>query len=379
MNSILPELVLPYPPRLVLEADNDQLVRLKSEAVNANLFMLLYSQLSKYREHPAVKKIAAKTLEGWRPLYLKGIAHCMRQEAAEKEVVSLLGRHDIAAVVMRGNAIAGEIYGDPNCRASSDIDILISKPAVLRADAILSEAGYDKGAQEPVGYSLARIHHATYIHPSSGTCIELHWSFGVPYFFNLSSGDIGAEMSGKDPDGSKLSPEMIMIMLLIHHHSHSFRELRILIDIVWALHKYRDTIDWTDFAARLDVIGLMRITQLTLDQIQRFWKDAPTAMPSFQGLKQGISSRGCGSSAFLAFYFQPAIGSPDHSRKYTDKFIARFALDSPGRILNSFFRTLFPSPDAVRELYRTKTNLGLPYLYLKFIIWKVWCWTGNQR
>ncbi|MBA4373067.1 MAG: hypothetical protein C0402_09445 [Thermodesulfovibrio sp.] len=378
MNSILPELVLPFPPRLLLEADSEHLASLKSEAINNNLFMLLYSQLLKHQEHAAVKKIAAKALEDWRPLYLKGIAHCMRQEAMEKEVVSLLGSHNIVAVVIRGNEIAREIYGNPNCRASSDIDILIRKPDVLRADSILSAAGYEKGVQEPVGYSLARIHHTTYIHPDWGICIELHWNFGVPYFFSLTSADIGEELSKKDPEGSKLSPEMIVIMLLIHHHSHSFREMRILVDIVWALHKYRDTIEWPDFAGRLETIGLLRITQITLDQIQRVWKDAPTTMPSLPGLTQGIQQRDCSSSVLLAFYFQPTMGRPQHSQKYTDKFIARFALDRPSRIMTSFFRTLFPSPDAVRELYRTRTSLGLPFLYLKFIVWRIRCWTGSQ-
>ncbi|MGC2062530.1 MAG: hypothetical protein WA610_06095, partial [Thermodesulfovibrionales bacterium] len=78
-------------------------------------------------------------------------------------------------------------------------------------------------------------------------------------------------------------------------------------------------------------------------------------------------------------YFQPAIGMNYRSRKYKDKFIARFALDRPVRILTSFFRTLFPLPEAVRALYRPgSNNWVLPFLYLKFIVWRIKCWTGSQ-
>lgn len=378
MNSVLPDLVLPNPPCLLFHADDDQLALLKSEAINNNLLMLLYSQVSKYQEHASVRKIAAKILEDLRPLYLKGVAYCMRQEAVEKEVTSLLGSHDIGAIVIRGNEIAREIYGNPNCRASSDIDILIRKPDVFRADSILSGAGYKKDLQTPVGYSLARIHHAAYFHPTSGICMELHWNFGVPGFFNLTSSEIWEEVLTRYPEGGKLSPEMVMIMLLIHHHSHSFRELRILLDIVWALHRYEDEIDWVHFTGRLEKIGLMRITQVTLDQIQRLWKDTPAAMSSFRDLKRGIETRDFGNPVFLESYFQPAIGVDYRSRKYKDKFIARFALDRSGTIITSFFRTVFPPPEAVRELYSSGSNWALPFLYLKFIVWRIKCWTGTH-
>ncbi|MGC2064303.1 MAG: nucleotidyltransferase family protein, partial [Thermodesulfovibrionales bacterium] len=281
---------------------------LKSEAINNNLLMLLYSQLSKHQEQASVKKIAAGILEDLRPLYLKGVAYCIRQEAVEKEVISLLSSHDIGAIVIRGNEIAREIYGNPNCRASSDIDILMRKQDVLRADSILSGAGYKKDFQEPVGYSLARIHHAAYFHPTSGICIELHWNFGVPGFFNLTSADIWEEVLTRYPEDGKLSPEMSMIMLLIHHHSHSFRELRILLDLVWALYRYKDEIDWVHFTDRLEKIGLLRITWITLDQIQRLWKDTMESMPSFTDLKRSIENRDFARSVFLGSYFHPAIG-----------------------------------------------------------------------
>jgi hypothetical protein len=302
----------------------------------------------------------------------------MRQEAVEKEIISILDKHTIEAIVMRGNEIAREIYGNPNCRASSDIDILIRRSDVLRADSILSEAGYKKDFQEPVGYSLARIHHAAYFHPTSGICVELHWNFGVPGFFNLTSAEIWEEVLKRDPEGWKLSPEMVMIMLLIHHHSHSFRELRILLDIVWALHRYKDEIDWVHFTDRLEKIGLIRATQITLDQMQRLWEDTMAAVPSFLDLRRCIGSRDFGSPVFLGSYFQPVIGSHYRLRKYKDKFIARFALDRPATIFTSFFRTLFPPPEAVRELYRPGNNWVLPFLYLKFIVWRIKCWTGSQ-
>jgi hypothetical protein len=61
---------------------------------------------------------------------------------------------------------------------------------------------------------------------------------------------------------------------------------------------------------------------------------------------------------------------------YKDKLIARFALDRWSTIIFSFFKTLFPFPVAIKELYRDKRNWSLPFNYVRFIKWRVKEWMG---
>lgn len=164
--------------------------------------------------------------------------------------------------------------------------------------------GNDYIAEEdiPLVYCLSRIHHTTYRHPGNNLLVEMHWGFGVPYFFKLDSEEIWNGGVTSESGKAGLSPEMIMIMLLIHHHSHSFRELKILVDILWGLHKYDNEIDWYEFAKRLRKIGLLKSTQIILNQIQSLWKETAEEMKSVQILKQEIALMGY-KARFSPFLF----------------------------------------------------------------------------
>ena len=61
---------------------------------------------------------------------------------------------------------------------------------------------------------------------------------------------------------------------------------------------------------------------------------------------------------------------------YKDKLIERLALDRLSTTVLSYFRTLFPVPEAIKELYKDRRNWYLPFNYLKFIKWRVKEWMG---
>ncbi len=279
-------------------------------------------------------------------------------------------------MVIKGNQIAKEIYDDPNCRISSDIDILIRRDDAIAADSILIEAGYIGEADVPLIYCLSHIHHASYDHPGNRILIEIHWGFGVPYFFKLDSKEIWDEVIISESGDSRLSPAMLMFMLLIHHHSHSFRELKILVDIMWAMWKYEDVIDWHLFAQQIKKSGLIRTTLINLNQMRSLWEKDIDQMESVKALKQELAEAGHRVPAFLLSYFRMDIGSDSTSNMYKDKLVARLALDRLSTTVLSYFRTLFPVPEAIKELYKDRRNWSLPFNYLKFIKWRVKEWMG---
>ncbi len=378
MSSLFLRLIQPIPFKDLHEINADDLSDIKSQSLKHNLLMLVYTQLHKYKDLISSQKIVNTFLEELKALYLKSVTLSLQQEAVEKEIFSILNNRMIQAIVIRGNTIAKEIYGDPNCRTSVDIDILIRREEAVQVDSFLSEAGYVGDSEIPLIYWLSRIHHATYYQPQNHIYIEIHWNFGVPYFFELTSEEIWKEVILTDADERKLSPEMILIMLLIHHHTHSFRELKILVDILWAFHKYEDVIDWNLFAQKLRGIGLLKATLITLSQINDLWKESVQEMRSVLILQQEIERMGYKVPGFLLSYFQIDSNKKYHSEIYKDKLIARLALDKWSTIIFSYFNTLFPVPEAIKELYSTKSNWALPYNYLRFIKWRVREWTGKN-
>jgi len=377
MNSLFLQFIYPLPFTGPIKITKNDLNEIREEGMRHNLFQLIYSQLQKYQMFIFPQDLANDFLKESKSLYLKGVTLSAKQEAVENEVASILRAKGIQSVIIRGNSLAKELYNDLNCRTSTDVDILIRKSEVLSAESILKENRYDRDDRIPLTFWLHRLHHAIYHYPGTNDIIELHWNFGIPYFFKLSSEDIWDEVTVTDSRQLKLTPEMLIIMLLIHHHMHSFRELKILTDIVWSLHKYQNIIDWHMFALKIRRIGLIKITRITMKQIQTVWKEAVEEISSIRDLQNEMQEMRYREPKALLSFFKVDFDSHYSFQNYKDKLIARFALDNLSTIIFSFLKVLLPFPQAVKDFYEDKRNWALPFNYLRFIRWRVKEWTNK--
>ena len=72
----------------------------------------------------------------------------------------------------------------------------------------------------PLGFLQYRLHHATYLHKQFQKAVEIHWNFSIPGFFDLTSEHIWDGTTYGEDGKLHLTPEMTVIMLLMHHHMH---------------------------------------------------------------------------------------------------------------------------------------------------------------
>ena len=377
MSELFLTLIHPFPIQKKSVLQRSDLAEIKSLGITHNLFQLVCSQLKKYELLFTPQELVKDFLEESKGLYLKNIVRSMQQEAVEREVITLLRKKGIPSVVIKGNALATEIYNDPNCRACCDIDILIKSSDIPRVDSILTEAGYTRNDEISLKFWVHRLHHAIYYHPVSNDIIEVHWNFGIPSFFRLSSEDIWNEVVHEEPVKLRLTPELLIIMLLMHHHMHSFRELRILVDILWSLYKYEETINWHLFVSKMRKAGLIKTTLISLYQIQSVWEEASKEIKSIQMLQEETKNKGFRIPKYLTSSSKMNIYSENTPNIYRDKIITRLALDRWSTILFSYFKTLFPVPEAIKELYGDKRKWMLPFNYLRFIKWRVKEWASR--
>jgi len=375
MNRLFLRLVQPLPFKEPLQISKSDLSEIFSEARKHGVFALLYVQLRKYNNGLAHARNIRDYLEELGPLFLNNAVHSMRQEATEKELMGLLSEKGITAINFKGNAIAKDIYQDPNCRTSVDIDFLIKQSEAPRVDEIMSQAGYSRTNDKPVEFWLSRLHHAVYIHPRTRHIIEMHWNFAIPYLFNLSSEEIWNDVIYTDTGEARLSPEMILISLLIHHWIHAFSELKILLDVMWTLYRYEKEIDPYLFSKRLRKIGLVKTTRLSLNQMQGMFQESVKGMRVFPILKDELKS-GHKISELLLSFFKIDIEKADLKPQNKGNLIIRFALDRWSVIIFSFVKTLLPFPGAVKELYNDRRNWFLPFNYLRFLTWRMRDWMG---
>lgn len=370
--------LLPFPIKNYLRLSSDELEAMKCEAVRHNQLLLLYAQIEKHRALIKPAGVADDFLESVKNIYYGNVARSLRQEYIARRTSSLLSDEGVRSVLLRGNAIARDIYDDPYCRTSVDVDILIREAALSSADMILSKNGYVRNDKLPIKFWVSRIHHAVYSCPDTDDLIELHWNFSIPSFFSLSSAEIWSRGVQIEEEKCRLSPEMTIIHLLMHHYMHAFRELRILIDIIWALHKYEDKIDWKAFALELKKVGLLKTTLITLDQIRCLCREFTQEMRSIPILRQEMKLMKCKAPSLLYSFFKMDIYRKYAFQDKKDKFASRFALDKWSTIFFSFMKVLFPSPDIIKALYGNVRFWKLPLNYLRFIGWRVKEWTGRR-
>lgn len=374
MNSVFSALLLPVSSFERLSLNGSELNALKQTASDFNLFTLLYSRLREYGDQYGDDPAIARFLGDNKNLYLNYVAHSILLEAAGNEIMSLLRKNGISAIIMRGYDIEKNIYHTSYVRSSVDIDILIKKEDALVVERIMDQAGFERDSSISLNYYLSRIHHAAYHNKSSNVTIEIHWHFGVPYFFHLSPEEIWKEIKENESGGVALSPELVLMMLLIHHHSHSFRELKILIDLLWAMNKYQREIDWEVFAERLEMAGLVKTTLITLGQFNQFWNERVKGLIPLEVLSNAFSQYRIPEC--LMNHFRINLKTGDHKEIYRDKFVARFSLDRRSTIFLSFIKTVFPVPEAIKGLYNDSRNWMLPLNYARFIKWRMKAWIG---
>lgn len=370
------EFIQPLPVNGHTHIDEKELFEIEHLAQKHNLSMLLYVQLKKYDQNMPGNNDIRNYLKEQKSLFLSNAIHCMRHEAIEKEIVRRLYRAKIPAIVLKGNEIAKEIYQNPNCRTSGDIDLLIKMSHVLETDKILESTGYQRIDNKPLKFWFARLHHAQYVHPKHGDLIEIHWNFGIPSFFKLTSEEIWEDVMDNHAGEFRLSPDMMVTLLLIHHHMHAFRELKILVDILWTFFRYENTIDWKAFAKKLEKIGIVRATRITLNQIHSLWGDFAKKMQGLEILDQELKKTGYKTPAFLNSYFKMDVESGGSFKESKDNVMFRFALDRWSTLLFSFGKSIFPFPRSIKELYEDRRNRALPKNYLRFIKWRLVEWRG---
>ncbi len=342
------------------------------QARQYNLLPLIYDRLASIG--PDAGKNCIDFLNRLKPLYLGNVARVIRQKTVRDDLLNLLAKEELSACPLKGSAIAQEIFGNIGARASADIDILVKEQDIHRVDNLLSVSGFRTCESLPLGFLLTRTHHALYQHTNSGEYVEIHWNFGVPSFFNLSSSDIWKEITPDQNGLLKLSNEMLLIQTIIHHFMHAFRDLKILVDVLWILGSYNEVIDWPRLAVRLKHLGLVRATTIALDQLRDLWPDKCASLPAYTTLTGILQKKHSPVTSALLSYFRMELKEPSHKISLPDGFMQRFALDRCSTTCYAFIKTLFPLPKSIKAFYSDQRNLMLPLYYLRFFGWRIKEW-----
>lgn len=175
---------------------------------------------------------------------------CIYEEL--KNVLQFFKNTGIKVIVLKGAALAEEVWKNVALRQMADIDLLMREENLDKAGRILSELGYVPfEGFRPKEWYVKNLHHlAPYDSPAKGVRIEIHHNIVPPN--HLFSIDIHQMWERAQTiriggvDTQTLSPEDLIVHLCLHiSYSHSFvGKIRALTDIPQVVRHYGERINW---------------------------------------------------------------------------------------------------------------------------------------
>lgn len=192
--------------------------------------------------------IAAEVLQSLRSGYLQSAARNVDLYHELGKVLGRLRQDDIQVIALKGAHLAAVVYDNIALRPMNDVDLLVRRADVGRAEGVLLGMGY-RAAEH--NRSIAKDnYHFTYALSGKGLVVELHWDF-VPSSscFTIDMNEVW-ERSGQSvlagEDVMALSPEDHLLYLCLHTSKHLFDGMGLIsfCDISRLIRHYGEELDW---------------------------------------------------------------------------------------------------------------------------------------
>ena len=202
-----------------------------------------------------------------------------------REVLAAFQKADIPCIVLKGISLAEHLYPNIAMRGMSDVDVLVRKEDLFKADDCLSRLGYTsrdssaaKAVNNPAGY-LASLEYRK--NDASPLNLHLHWhtvNTSVPSTMFINDIDLDRLWESAEPiyiaDGQALMlrPEHLIIYLCEHalRVGHSFDRLILICDIFFALKTLESTIDWSFLVKESRRFNLSRFVYFGLSIVKHY-------------------------------------------------------------------------------------------------------------
>ena len=165
----------------------------------------------------------------------------------------------IEVIVLKGAVLAETVYPNRALRPMNDIDLLVRKEAVSRAEDKLAELGYSwRESRRSKEWFKEHHHHLAFVGPEATPIevpVEVHWNIHRPstaFHIDIYEMWNRAERAKiADVDTLVLSNEDLILHLCLHACYHKLiGGIRTLCDITETVRRYAQQIDWGQLQRR---------------------------------------------------------------------------------------------------------------------------------
>lgn len=224
---------------------------------------LLYMLFS----HEGIVRPTDAVMARLRDLYLRAAAENERKFRQLARVLAALRAEQVQVVALKGIALAQTVYADRAIRPMNDLDLLVHRADLDRAEAVLVRLGclpLENHPGEKEWFAQNHIHLIPYADRETHTAVELHWnllpaSYGIDYRpEELWERARPAWIAGVEV--LVQSPADLLCHLCLHAaimHRFAIR-LRDLFDIHQTVCRHRSGLDWQAFLEQAARYGVAR-------------------------------------------------------------------------------------------------------------------------
>lgn len=324
---------------------------------------LLYRSLQEAGRRTAVPAAVQERLE---ISYFQTAALSARLQAQLREALETLRQKQIPVIVLKGAYLAEIAYGDVTLRPMRDVDLLVRRAALERAEQALLALGY--GPEEAEGgiddYSTHR--HLPPLAKAGAAPVEIHWTIDDSERFQIDVEGLWGRARAVRIAGVEtlaLGPEDLLLHLCLHAgFQHRFRvALRQIHDIAVAIQHHEKDLDWRALVEAARASGLGKVCYYTLAVTRNlFGVGAPAE--TLAALKEP----GCEEwmVAVIRDYIlllasqQIPVGVSEMLRQ-----------GGAGGRMGWLLRSVFPPPARLREIYSLSPGSQAVYGYYFVRLW----------
>lgn len=269
----------------------------------------------------------------------------------------------VAVILLKGAALAENLYANLALRPMVDLDLLVRRAAAAPALQHLTTAGYRAIDYGPHMLSTLTFENEIMLiepGPQAGM-LELHWSlFDSPHHQARLPEDWLWQTAQPAPAAGRraliLGNEAQLLHLCghlaLHHAGQS--DLLWLHDVAELLQQTAQTLDWELVLAQAQACDLVLSLRQTLARVVAMWQaPAPegalarlAALPASPGEKALIAARAGGPQSTLQRFWADLVAQPGANARF------RYA-----------WQNIFPTPAYMRRRYQIRRPFLLPLAY----------------
>jgi hypothetical protein len=245
------------------------------------------------------------------------IIRTMRRQKDLRELLQLLERRGIPAIVLKGAALAYLVYPDPYTRYMADLDLLVPAAQVKSAEEAAQEVGWTLPVPRESLLPDQRRRHLLMVRKAEriGEIVEFHGdicSSQPPFRLDLESAwqrSWQVELNGIP--ARVLHPHDFLSHICLHVSSqHNFvRSLHWLLDVCLCTEQWEKAIDWdrlADECIQQESAAFVYLTfKLAHDLLQ-----AKVPMRFFESLPKPRNLRQVETNAWDQIWYSNVLGSP---------------------------------------------------------------------